>query len=226
MTVVPRPHSSNLTGGSFGLTKRTGIEYDDLFSPDALRTACRLRDEIAERCAIRPAVVRRRGPRQGAILLGTLDEPVIAEALRAAGAPAKYRDLKREGYVLQIDREGVIIAGFDGDGLFRGVQTFLQLIERRGRSFHVPCGRHVDAPAHPFRGVHLYVPPKTEIAYFKRLIRYFAACGINTIVLEIAAAMEFKRHPELNRAWEAYCHTARKYPLVASSFIEIRTGVL
>jgi len=223
MTVVPSPASSTLTGRAFGLARSVRIEYGDLFSAEAFRIACRLRDNLADRFGLRLEVSGQQAGRKGRILLGTVDEPGIAAELKAAGAPTRHRMLRREGYVLAVNPGSVIIAGFDSDGLFHGVQTFLQLIERRGQSLRVPCGRHLDAPAHDFRGVHLYVPPKTEIAYFKRLIRFLAAGKVNVIVLEIAAAMEFRRHPEMNRAWEAFTHTARKYPFPLGELSGFRT---
>ena len=212
MLVVPKPESITQTDGTFGLTSRTRIEYADLFSPDAFRIACRLRDELRDRHGLAVPVAKGAGRGRGAVLVGTLDDAAVADALKGCGLRARARSIKREGYLLHVAADRAVIAGFDAAGLFYGVQTFLQLAERQGRSVHVPCGRYVDQPAHPFRGVHLYVPPKTEIAYFKRLIRYLASCKINTVILEIAAGLEYKRHPEFNRAWEVYTEKARRYP--------------
>jgi len=134
------------------------------------------------------------------VLLGTLDQAGAVEALKAAGLWTRAQRLKPEGYVLSVTPRRVILAGADEAGLHNGAQTLLQRIERRDGAFRVSASDLADAPAHPFRGVHLYVPPKRETPYFKRLICYLALCKVNTIVLEIGAAMEFKRHPEMNRA--------------------------
>ncbi len=54
------------------------------------------------------------------------------------------------------------------------------------------------------RSARVYLPPKSEMPYFKKFIDTLSYHGCNAIVLEVAGAMEFKRHPEINEYWKAY----------------------
>jgi hypothetical protein len=198
--------------GSFRLTKRTTIAVGDRFAAGVWPTAAHLRERLCEAHGVTPDIHESRKKSAGAIRLGLLDDPLVAGEMRRLRAGRAEKNLGSEGYLLRMAEDGVVIAGAEVRGLFYGVQTFLQMIERQGRSLAVPCGRTIDQPVHPFRGVHLYIPPRREIPYVKRLIRYLASCKINTIILEVGAAMEFKRHPEINAAWERFTETVRSYP--------------
>ena len=209
--------------GSFRLTKRTAIEFGDRHAAKAMQTAAHLRDRLGETHGLFPHVREAQGAAAGSIRLAHLDDPLVAGDVRRLRATRAGKKLGPEGYILQVTADGVVIAGTDARGLFYGVQTYLQMIERKGRSLRVPCGRCIDQPVHPFRGVHLYMPPKREIPYVKRLIRYLASCKINTIILEVGAAMEFKRHPEINAAWERFTETARSYPFGVTAMQNFNT---
>jgi len=210
--LLPHPVNHDTDNGRFRLTDRTRIACVGLFSPGVYATACALRDGLAARCGLLLEVAAA-GTSEGGILLGTLDDETVRDALGKAGA-ADLCDaaLGREGYAIRVTPDGAVIAGADADGLFYGTHTFRQMLTSSADGPALPCGSTTDRPAHPFRGVHLYVPPKTEIEYLKRLIEYLAACKMNSIVLEMAAAVELKRHPEMNKAWERYAEKARRFP--------------
>jgi hexosaminidase len=60
----------------------------------------------------------------------------------------------------------------------------------------------VDYPRMGMRGIHLGLPPREEIGFFRRLVRYlFVPMRLNTIFLEFAGGMRYDRHPEINEAW-------------------------
>ncbi len=57
----------------------------------------------------------------------------------------------------------------------------------------------------------VYTPGRDGIEEFLRLIDYLIAFGHNAIMIEIAGAMEYKRHPEINTGWEDYCKIASEF---------------
>jgi hexosaminidase len=223
MKVLPQPFEVAKGAGVLTLGTGARIEYSDLFSRDAYAAAALLARRIGERHGLRLPVTRAGGAGKGGVLLGTLEEGAVAQAMRKAGVRNADAARRQEGYALGVSRDGAVIGGHDGAGLVNGVHTFLQLLEREGRTLRAPCGRIVDRPAHDFRAIHVYVPPKNEIPHFMRLIEFLAAAKFNTVILEIAAAVELKRHPEINRAWERYCHLARKFPYTQTDLQNFQT---
>lgn len=207
-TLIPRPASVTAGDGSFSLTGAVRIAYAGLFSEGSMAAAALLRDRLGADYALDCRVVCGAEAGASSVLIGLLDDEGIVEAL-GGDAPAT---LKPEGYALKVSPGRVVIAGADPAGAFYGVQSLLQLIDASGDTPSVACGLIKDFPEHPFRGVHMYVPPKREIPNVLRLIEYLAACKINTVVMEMAAAVELKRHPEMNRAWEEYAEVARRFP--------------
>jgi hypothetical protein len=178
------------------------------FDDSSFRTACLLRDEMKNRFAIEKNVLIDAKPGKNTITVGLISNPMIRKALSGPLRSKAADSLGPEGYALSVSANRAVIGGVDAAGLFYGVQTFLQLAEKRSGGWRLGCGEVIDAPAHPMRGVHLYVPPKKEIPYFKRLIRFLASVKINTILLELGGALELKRHPEVNHAWTKFCHEA------------------
>ena len=57
----------------------------------------------------------------------------------------------------------------------------------------------------------VYTPGRSGIDEFLRLIDYLIAFGHNAVMMEIAGAMEYKRHPEINTGWEDYCKIASEF---------------
>jgi len=101
-----------------------------------------------------------------------------------------------EGYRLEMGRRSVLAAP-DRRGLVYGVESLVQLL-RSG----VRCSVE-DGPAMDLRGVHLYMPGRKDLDFFKRLVRYLIVpMKFNTIFIQVTAGMEFERRPEINRAWE------------------------
>jgi len=62
-------------------------------------------------------------------------------------------------------------------------------------------------PACPHRSVRLFIPPKSELDYFYKLVDMLVHLGYNAILLQIAGTLEFKRHPEVNEGWVRYCES-------------------
>ena len=59
-----------------------------------------------------------------------------------------------------------------------------------------------DAPFVPFRGVHLFIPSEAQMPFAKRLIKYLLSpMGYNHIIMELAGAMRYHSHPEINEAF-------------------------
>ena len=209
-TLLPQPWKVREKHGSLNLGGVKQLAFTNLFDGTVFATAGFLRDALAARFAhtmeVKPAAKQ---PAAGTVLLGLLDDPAMRKALPTSLKKTSLSELGPEGYVLAITPAGAVIAGADGQGLFWGVQTFLQLLERAGNAWSAACAEIVDRPRHPFRAVHLYLPPRSEIEHLKRLFGYLASIKINTVILELGGALELKRHPEINKAFRDFCQVGR-----------------
>lgn len=79
------------------------------------------------------------------LLIGTKDDPALAEfATKLPDVP--------ESYVLEVLPDKVVIVGKDDHGTFYGVQTLLQLIQKKGKGISLPMVEIVDFPDIRFRG--------------------------------------------------------------------------
>lgn len=140
--------------------------------------------------------------------------PVIAIAPRNATVTSIPRisadGIASEGYRIFSDAGGATLVAHDRRGLRYGVDTLARLIAHSaGR---VPACAVEDAPGSPIRGVHLFIPAREDIPFFLALLDTLADLRYNTVFLEIAAGMEFERHPEINRAWETFHRELMAHP--------------
>ncbi|MET0297422.1 MAG: beta-N-acetylhexosaminidase [Microbacterium sp.] len=118
----------------------------------------------------------------------------ISLRIEAGGTP--------ESYVLTADAASVTVVGADAAGLFYGVQTLVQLIERHADGWRIPAVRVADAPRFAYRGVMLDVarhfhPVTTVKAYIDRA----AALKFNALHLHLTDdqgwRIELRSHPLL-----------------------------
>ena len=145
------------------------------------------------------------------IWVGTLDGGG-RELLMGRGVEARPDAGRAEGYVLHAGEEGIVVAGCDGAGVYYGVQTLLQALRRDGESLGMEKGEIQDWPHKAVRGVHLYMPGRERIPFFKRWVTWLSSLKYNTMYLEVAGGMELERHPAINEAWVEFCETAANLP--------------
>ena len=138
--VIPRPVSVEVTGHSFVLTNDTRIVADDR------------QGEVADVAHYLAEILR---PATG------YPFEISSGASRKAIALSLVQDeeLGQEGYVVDIDANGVNIRANTGAGLFWGVQTLRQLLPAAVESdtvhaveWEIATGRIRDYPQYPWRG--------------------------------------------------------------------------
>ena len=116
------------------------------------------------------------------------------------------------GYLLSVTADGPLVVGFDAAGAFYGVQTMLQLLPADARGLCLQQLQVQDWPYKPVRGVHLYMPGREQIPFFRQLITWLASLKYNTLYLEVGGGMQYERHPEINEAWVEFCRAAAAFP--------------
>jgi hexosaminidase len=124
---------------------------------------------------------------------------------------------KAEGYMLRVSPQAAIVAGYDNQGAFYGMQSLRQLIRKTDANTEIRGAEIEDWPHVPFRGIRLYLPGHENIAFFKRFLRDFMALyKFNKVILEVNASMRLDHHPEVNAGWIDFAkdlyYTQRYYP--------------
>lgn len=140
------------------------------------------------------------GENAGVILSEKFEEITKVKMSEKADGKVKFiadSEMEKEAFVLDINENGATVKASDKRGFVMGAETFIKLCEKDGvHSCHVE-----DAPAYPFRGVHLFLPSVRQMDFAKRLIKYMISpMGYNKAIIEVGAGMKFDSHPEINEA--------------------------
>jgi len=85
----------------------------------------------------------------------------------------------------------------------------LYAIRRHYEKDGIEKGILFSTPRLEFRCFRSFLPARKDLADFKRFIDILCAFGHNALMLEIGGAMEYKRHPEINRGWVEFCDMFR-----------------
>jgi hexosaminidase len=188
--IVPQPQQVDL------------IDTDTRFGPDwyvSGDTAQLLREEMQSRFALPPTgrgfgIQLRLKP--GSVIPGQSTDP-DKEAIAA------------QSYQLTIDKSTAIIAANAPEGLFYGIETFIELLRKRDGVLWLPQLRITDWPDLHLR--HIYWDDAhhlDRLPDLKRAIRQAAFYKINGLVLKLEGHFQFKSAPALV---EPYALTPAEY---------------
>ncbi len=109
------------------------------------------------------------------------------------------KTVPENGYHLSVRPTGITVSASDLRGFISGAETLVKLV----KDASLPLCEIQDAPFTAFRGAHLHLPAEAHMDFARRLIKYILSpMGYNHIILEIAGAMQFDSHPEINAAFE------------------------
>lgn len=108
------------------------------------------------------------------------------------------KKLGGEGYSLTSNPNVVTISASGEAGLFYGVQTAIQLIQKKGREAYIPGLAISDWPDTQVRAVHYDTKHhQDKRSYVESMIRDLAAYKINMLVWEWEDKFEYPSHPEI-----------------------------
>ena len=209
--VLPPPQKIRLTGARFDIDDRVVVVAAS-GRADSMFLAQRVADEITDITRVGVPVVRGTAPR------GT--RPIYVAKVTPRGWPAEEgRRLKvtkadpgREGYALTVTSRKATIIGSDYAGALYGGSTLLDLIRSDGVRFWIDGVRVRDWPYKPIRGVHVFVPGKDDLPFFKRYMeRFLLRHKFNTMFLETCGGVRLDRNPAISAGWaraveELYAH--------------------
>ncbi len=199
LQLVPAPKEVQMLGGGLAIGGATHI-YLSVASAAEDRTAAEmLQEEIHQRADfVVPIEVLKTAPSQrGNISLGRLTDPGLRAYLKQIGV--QTQDLGDQGYVIRATRDGILVAGTTGQGLFYGVQTLRQLLRPQGKALQCPFLVIRDWPTMPWRGVHDDISrgPIPNLVYMKQQIRTLSEYKINLFALYMEHVFDYQSQPLL-----------------------------
>jgi hypothetical protein len=194
IAVIPKPIQVTANAESFALDRGTYLRLADSKSSEDKFAATDFIDDVKQTSGIVLRVSS--GKRSRAILIGKLDQPVIQSALRSRSVSVNP-SLGEEGYVLDVRKDGVIVAGTSAAGVFYGLQTLKQLVRGDASNAYIQGVQIVDWPAMRWRGVSDDISrgPVPTLAYIKRQLRTFAAFKLNMHSFYMEHAFASTEHP-------------------------------
>jgi hypothetical protein len=200
--IFPIPQQLQITNDIFIVDESVSIIIPENAGSHDINLARMLVRELSDKygVAIKISVNNDLSGKGRKIIMGTLNNPLIRKYCIDNKLELNAKTPGPEGYLLRIDSDLAIIAGWDDQGAFFGLQSLRQLlIAGNGKSIQ---GINVtDWPNMPFRGIRLYVPGPENIAFFKRFLRDFMALyKYNKVIIELNC-MRLDKHPEVNAGW-------------------------
>lgn len=200
LKLVPYPKEIKKLDGTFTVSGATRIVINPAHAQEDRVAAETLAAEIQEATGQKPRIVTGRGPAGGAIYLARLsDDRTLRSTFAAKGLPTDDK-FDSEGYVLEATRDRVIVGGQSGAGLFYGVQTLRQLIQRGDKSrATMPTIAIKDWPTMRWRGVHDDISrgPVPTLDYMKKQVRTLAEYKMNMFSLYIEHVFDYESEPLL-----------------------------
>jgi len=199
LKLVPEPKQLQKHDGTFVITSKTRIVINTAHADEDRTAAETLVEEIEESNRLRLKISMARSvPKSGAIYLARIgDDKHLAPTLEASklAIDDKFDD---EGYVLDSNKDRIIIAARTGSGVFYGAQTLRQLIHRgEHNQGSVPSVAIKDWPTMRWRGVHDDISrgPVPTLDYMKKQIRTCAAYKLNLFALYIEHVFDYQSRP-------------------------------
>jgi hypothetical protein len=176
--VIPRPRQLTKSADVFHLNRATRIVLADAHAEDDRFAAQDFIDDVSATADLKLNIGGRAG--RHAILVGLLSSAPVQSVLKRANVsvPANLND---EGYVLNVNADGVIVAGQTAAGTFYGLQTLKQLVRGVGADAFIAGVAIVDWPAMRWRAVSDDISrgPIPTVEYVKRQLRTEAMYKLN-----------------------------------------------
>lgn len=203
--IFPIPQQMQVTNESFVLDESILIATPKNASAKDINLARLLVKELSNKygIALKIQSVDAIPAGKRVVLMGTLSNPLIKKYCADKKISITKQSPGSEGYVLNVTSNLIVIAGWDDQGAFFGLQSLRQLIQSGNGKF-VKGVAIRDWPNLPFRAIRMYVAGPDNIAFLKRFMSDFMALyKYNKIIIEFNC-MRLDNHPEVNTGWQEF----------------------
>src|SRR5207302_6536598 len=192
--IIPAPKQLTIGQGSFSLGHNVRVFLADNKSSDDRYAAQDFIDDLRGAAGVSLSIGK--GLSRRDILIGRIDLPTMAPALKKTGSEAPPT-LNEESYVIVANADRVIVAGKTDAGTFYGLQTLKQLVRGDGANAFVPAVKIVDWPTMRWRAISDDISrgPVPTLDYIKRQIRTEAFFKMNMHSFYMEHTFSSQSHP-------------------------------
>lgn len=203
LNVIPTPQMVTVSAGQFRISGQTrivlatGSTAGDRFAADQL-------NEHLIGLGLSPLVVseetRSRSRTSDLVYIGP-PSSVRGKSILGDGLTSYTDAMRKEGYILTITNDGVVILGESERGRFYGMMTLLQMITKEKKGAVLPRALIRDWPLQTIRGItdDLSRGQVSTLDNFKTIIRYLARHKLNVYSPYIEDIFVFKNHPLIGK---------------------------
>jgi hexosaminidase len=181
ISVIPYPQQVTVEGDSYVFKDPVNIRIDKNASERDVFAANELSRLLSENWNIKSSITR----------ASSGNEIVLTRQ-------GQKSELKQQGYRLHSSAGKISIDAHDEAGLFYGVQTLIQLIQKTNSRIIVRGMTIIDWPDIPMRAIHYDTKHFQERGeYVKNFIRTLSQYKINTFIWEWEDKFAYQSHPEI-----------------------------
>ncbi|MCK4464773.1 MAG: beta-N-acetylhexosaminidase, partial [Bacteroidales bacterium] len=195
LLLIPYPRQIVYDEGTFTFTPSTSLGITDSENWNILFAADELFKEVKNRYKL--PFNYGKSFKKSNILIGTFGVNKFFDR-KVKDIPEK--DLKKtgkEGYILSIQQEEIILVANTDTGVFYGIQTLKQLIRANSKGTSIPCLTINDWPAMRYRGWQDDISrgPIPTLEFLKKEIKILSEYKLNAFTLYTEHVFKLDKHP-------------------------------
>lgn len=203
LRIIPAPQDVQQKETVFKITSQTKIVLGEGSRPDDRFAAEQLNSVLQEIKNVQLKIVNEENVRrlsQNFILLTPPDAPLAKDLMRKRGLKLPLK-MKEEGYILDVDENGIVLVAESPAGRYYGVMTLLQMFEQKGRGLIARGATIHDWPMMKFRGItdDLSRGQVSTMENFKKIIRFLGRHKLNVYSPYIEDIFVWKTHPLIGK---------------------------
>jgi hypothetical protein len=196
LNLIPEPRIVKTGRGTFELKEPCPIALEEGIGdalPGELLAACLRETSGIEASVVTGTSAQDLAPRN--IVFGHARDGTLTDRILRENSVDLKPDLDREGYIVHVNSDGVVVAAGTETGLFYGAQTLVQLI--RSSPSALPALTIWDWPLMDIRGVSDDISrgQVSTLDNFKKIVRVLASYKINVYMPYIEDMFVFDKHP-------------------------------
>lgn len=182
LNLLPVPSSLTMSGGKLAIDKSFQIRITGCNAPELEAAAARFIDRLKQRTGI-PMHTDPAGD----------SDPVTLE-IHCAGDDETFPSIRTdESYTIEISENRAYLSSQSPVGVFRGLETFLQLVDGVEDSYSVPSLKIKDRPRFRWRGLLIDVSRHFEpVEVIKRNLDAMASVKLNVLHLHLSDDQGFR----------------------------------
>jgi len=199
LRILPTPQHAVMKHAKFRITSATRIVLGSTTVKADQFAAERINEHLEEMKDVQLKVVEESNLRRfptNFIYLATPEDDRAKELLKERKGKLT-KEMREEGYFLDVGPEGVAIIADSPRGRFYGVMSLIQMIEREKKSIVIPGVTIHDWPMQKIRGMtdDLSRGQVSTMENFRKIIRFLARYKLNVYSPYIEDIFVFKSHP-------------------------------